>query len=151
MKDKVIEILMMPKSLDSIHALCTLCNIRDFQANSIIDEYKKLYEIEKEMINKGQDATNYSTQKGIILRGLTSGEYSKPENIASDLKREIIKYLTSPMSEENCQALAKLCNIDPETSKNKIEEYQKLGANIYDTTSTTLQSEIINNLIASAN
>lgn len=129
MKDKVLEILMMPKSENSIKLLCDTCGIREFQANNIIDEYKKIYDTEVSMLNKGLDTSNFAREKQVIIKGLTSKEYSKPEVIANDLKNEVIKFLSLPINEENINHLSKLCNISLEHARIYITNYNTLCNN----------------------
>lgn len=154
MKDKVIEILMMPKNDESIKMLCDLCSIKEFQANNLIDEFKKIYETEVNMLEKGIDPSAYASQKQIIIKGLTSGEYAKPETIINDLRNEVIKILGLPITQENITHLSKLCNLSLENAKIYITNYQTLCNNERillsrgeDTTSTYNQKmDIINNL-----
>jgi len=129
MKDKVIEILMLPKNEESIKMLCDLCGIKEFQANNLFDEYKKIYDMEVDMLNKGMDTSAFAGQKQVIIKGLTSGEYSKPEVMASDLRNEVIKILSSPINEENINYLSKLCNLSIENARIYITNYQTLCNN----------------------
>lgn len=129
MKDKVIEILMLPKNEESIKMLCDLCGIKEFQASNLIDEYKKIYDMEVDMLNKGMDTSAFAGQKQVIIKGLTSGEYSKPEVMASDLRNEVIKILSSPINEENINYLSKLCNLSIENARIYITNYQTLCNN----------------------
>lgn len=129
MKDKVLEILMMPKSEESVKLLCDTCGIREFQANNIFDEYKKIYDMEVSMLDKGMDPSAFALQKQVIIKGLTSGEYSKPEVMSNDLRNEVIKLLSSPISEENISYLSKLCNLSIENAKIYITNYQTLTNN----------------------
>ena len=41
MGNKIIEILQMPKTEESISLLCNLCHIESYQASKIIDEFQK--------------------------------------------------------------------------------------------------------------
>ena len=129
MKDKVIEILMLPKNEESIKMLCDLCGIKEFQANNLFDEYKKIYDMEVDMLNKGMNTSAFAGQKQVIIKGLTSGEYSKPEVMASDLRNEVIKILSSPINEENINYLSKLCNLSIENARIYITNYQTLCNN----------------------
>lgn len=129
MKDKVLKILMMPKSEESVKLLCDTCGIREFQANNIFDEYKKIYDMEVSMLDKGMDPSAFALQKQVIIKGLTSGEYSKPEVMSNDLRNEVIKLLSSPISEENISYLSKLCNLSIENAKIYITNYQTLTNN----------------------
>ncbi len=129
MKDKVIEILMMPKSEESIRMLCDNFGVREFQANKIIDEYKKIYDMEVSMLESGVDTSNFAREKQVIIKGLTSGEFSKPEVIKNDFRNEVINILQAPVSEENIMYLSKLCNLSLENSKIYITNYQTLVNN----------------------
>lgn len=129
MKDKVLEILTMPKNEESIRLLCDTCGIREFQARNLMDEYKKIYDMEVGLLEKGMDPSAFAGQKQTIIKGLTSGEFSKPEVIANDLRNEVVKILSSPVSEENINYLSKLCNLSLENAKIYITNYQTLCNN----------------------
>lgn len=124
MKDKVIEILMMPKSEESIQKLCELCGIYEFQASKIIDQYSQLYKYQVEMINSGLDASNMGRQMQDILRGLISGDYASTSNVQNDLKNEVIRLLQTNITEESIVSLSKLSGIDYENAKKLMEQYQ---------------------------
>lgn len=129
MKDKVLEILGMPKNEESMSMLCELCGIKKFQANTIMDEYAKLKSTEEAMLEKGMDPVAFAGQKQIIIKGLTSGEYSKRERVASDLRNLVINLLHSEKTEENVKYLAETCNIDINIASQMIDNYKIIENN----------------------
>ncbi len=124
MKDKIIEILGMPKSEESINALCELCGILKFQAINIIDEYQEIVKTTTSMLESGMDISNYNVEKQNILRGLTSGEYSRRKK--EDLNNEVIKILKMQVSEESINKLCVACLLEYQDAKNIIEKYQNI-------------------------
>lgn len=154
MKDKVIDVINMPKSEESIRLLCELCGIRDFQASDIIDKYKDLQNYHADMIKSGMDPSYINSQMQEILRNLISGEYAKPEVIEQDFKTLIINLLQAPITDESISKLSKFTNRDYDTIKDKINLYQSIQSeemnmlkNHLDASMLTSQKwEIINEL-----
>lgn len=124
MKDKVIEILNKPKNEESINELCDLCDILKFQASNIIDEFKSIVKTTTDMLSMGADVSNYNVLKQNIIRGLTSGEYSKKKS--EDLKNEVLKILKMPVNEEVINRLCFTCDITYVEAASLIERYQHL-------------------------
>jgi len=145
MKDKVIEILMMTKSDESIMKLSDLCGVRNFQASNIIDQYQSLQSKQVEMINRGMDASNYGREMQEIIRGLISGEYSKTQSIQNDLKNEVIKLLQGSNSENDINALSNLSGIDRESTKLLMEQYKEISKREFDQMSQRLDASNLTN------
>lgn len=124
MKDEVINILQMPKCEESINKLCEMCDILKFQAINIIDEYKSIVETTTNMLASGMDISNYNILKQNIIRGLTSGEYSRKKN--EDLKNEVLKLLKMQLGDEVINKLCITCELNYEEAKSFIERYQEL-------------------------
>ena len=124
MKDEVINILQMPKSEESINKLCEVCDILKFQAINIIDEYKSIVETTTNMLASDMDISNYNILKQNIIRGLTSGEYSRKKN--EDLKNEVLKLLKMQLGDEVINKLCITCELNYEEAKSFIERYQEL-------------------------
>jgi len=154
MKDEVIRILSSPKSEETVRELSELCNIKDFQSSNLIDEYKKIYDIEVDMLARGIDTSNYAKEKQVIIRGLTSGEYAKSEVIKEAYIKEIERVLSLD-SEEACKCLTKLCNLGNEEAINLVSKFKEVErleeemiANYNYSSEYTMQKRDIINLLA---
>lgn len=120
MGNKIIEILQMPKTEESISLLCNLCHIESYQASKIIDEFQKIEKMEN------KDTAYLLKEKWQIIDRLRDGYYATDEAKKNDLENQILEILKLDNIEKATSYLCELCEIEAVDAIDIISRYQQL-------------------------
>lgn len=120
MGNKIIEILQMPKSEESINLLCDLCHIENYQAAKLIDEFQKIEKMEN------KDTGYLLKEKWQIIDRLRDGFYATIDAKRNDLEEQILKILRLDSIEEATSYLCELCEMEAVDAIDIINSYKEL-------------------------